>query len=69
MMKVIPDADKRETLLEEFTDTSGTKQEQTENHVVLPRMSAAPQSSMPADLDKVITPPEMADLLAYIRGQ
>jgi len=32
-------------------------------------MSAAPQSSMPADLDKVITPPEMADLLAYIRGQ
>ena len=32
-------------------------------------MAAAPQSSMPADLDKVVTPPEMADLLAYIRGQ
>jgi hypothetical protein len=27
------------------------------------------QSSMPADLDKVVTPTEMADLLAYIRGQ
>jgi putative heme-binding domain-containing protein len=32
-------------------------------------LAAAPQSSMPADLDKVITPSEMADLLAYIRGQ
>jgi putative membrane-bound dehydrogenase-like protein len=32
-------------------------------------MSAAPQSSMPPDLDKVISPDEMADLLAYIRGQ
>ncbi len=32
-------------------------------------MTAAPQSSMPADLDKVVSPEEMADLLAYIRGQ
>ena len=32
-------------------------------------MAAAPQSSMPADLDKVVSPDEMADLLAFIRGQ
>jgi len=32
-------------------------------------MAAAPQSSMPADLDRMIAPNEMADLLAYIRGQ
>jgi putative membrane-bound dehydrogenase-like protein len=31
------------------------------------RMSVSPQSSMPADLDKVITPEEMADLIAYLR--
>jgi putative heme-binding domain-containing protein len=33
------------------------------------KMTVAPQSSMPADLDKVIAPGEMADLLAFIRGQ
>jgi hypothetical protein len=27
-----------------------------------------PQSSMPSDLDKLITPEEMADLLAFIRN-
>jgi putative membrane-bound dehydrogenase-like protein len=31
------------------------------------RMTVSPQSSMPADLDKVITPAEMADLIAYLR--
>ena len=30
-------------------------------------LTALPQSSMPADLDKVVTPGEMADLLAYLR--
>jgi putative heme-binding domain-containing protein len=33
------------------------------------KMSVSPRSTMPADLDKVISPDEMADLLAYIRGQ
>jgi putative heme-binding domain-containing protein len=33
------------------------------------RMTVSPQSSMPADLDKVITPAEMADLIAFIRGE
>jgi putative membrane-bound dehydrogenase-like protein len=31
------------------------------------KLTASPQSSMPADLDRVVTPGEMADLLAYIR--
>jgi putative heme-binding domain-containing protein len=31
------------------------------------RMSVSPQSSMPADLDKLIVPEEMADLLAFLR--
>jgi hypothetical protein len=30
------------------------------------RMTMLPQSSMPADLDKVISPQEMADLLAFL---
>lgn len=33
------------------------------------KMSVSPRSTMPADLDKAISPDEMADLLAYIRGQ
>jgi len=33
------------------------------------KMTVAPQSSMPADLDKVIAPDDMADLLAFIRRQ
>ncbi len=32
------------------------------------KMTVAPQSTMPSDLDKVITPEDMADLLAYLRG-
>ena len=32
------------------------------------KMTVAPQSTMPADLDKVITPEDIADLLAYLRG-
>jgi putative heme-binding domain-containing protein len=31
------------------------------------RMSVSPQSTMPADLDKLIAPGEMADLLAFLR--
>jgi putative heme-binding domain-containing protein len=39
--------------------------------VLIPRrdirtLTMLPQSPMPAELDKIITPPEMADLLAYI---
>jgi putative heme-binding domain-containing protein len=39
--------------------------------VVIPRadirqITMLPQSSMPSDLDKVISPAEMADLLAYL---
>jgi putative heme-binding domain-containing protein len=30
-------------------------------------MTVSPQSAMPADLDKQITPEQMADLLAYLR--
>ena len=30
-------------------------------------MTVSPQSSMPADLDKLVTPEEMADLLAFLR--
>jgi putative membrane-bound dehydrogenase-like protein len=41
--------------------------------VTIPRsdiksMRVLPQSSMPADLDRIITPEEMADLLAFIRN-
>jgi hypothetical protein len=30
-------------------------------------MTVSPQSAMPADLDKLITPEQMADLLAFLR--
>jgi putative heme-binding domain-containing protein len=33
------------------------------------KMSVSPRSTMPSDLDKVISPDEMADLLAYVRGR
>jgi len=40
--------------------------------VVIPRaeirtMTASPQSTMPADLDTMVSPDQMADLLAFIR--
>lgn len=52
-----------------ITLRQGQGREVTVRRSEIRSMAAAPQSSMPADLDKVITPGEMADLLAYIRGR
>ena len=45
----------------------GQGKEVTVRRADIRKMTVAPQSSMPADLDTVIAPDEMADLLAFIR--
>jgi putative heme-binding domain-containing protein len=52
-----------------ITLRQGQGREVTIRRADIRSLGAAPQSSMPSDLDKVIDPAEMADLLAYIRGQ
>jgi putative heme-binding domain-containing protein len=54
------------------TPTSVTLRQAGTQQVTIPRseirtMTVSPQSAMPADLDKLITPEQMADLLAYLR--
>ncbi|HXE80967.1 MAG TPA: PVC-type heme-binding CxxCH protein [Vicinamibacterales bacterium] len=59
-------------LLAGQTPTSVTLRQGSGQAVTIARediraMTALPESSMPADLDKVITPEEMADLLAFLK--
>jgi putative heme-binding domain-containing protein len=54
------------------TPTSVTLRQGDTQQVTIPRaeirrMTVSQQSAMPADLDKLITPAEMADLLAFLR--
>jgi len=54
------------------TPTSITLRQGSAQQVTIPRseirkMTLSPQSAMPADLDKLITPEQMADLLAFLR--
>ena len=54
------------------TPTSITLRQGGTQQVTIPRgeiraMTVSPQSAMPADLDKLITPQQMADLLAFLR--
>jgi putative heme-binding domain-containing protein len=54
------------------TPTSVTLRQGGTRQVTIPRtqirsMTVSPQSAMPADLDKLITPEQMADLLAFLR--
>ena len=54
------------------TPTSITLRQGSAQQVTIPRgeirkMTVSPQSAMPADLDKLITPEQMADLLAFLR--
>jgi putative heme-binding domain-containing protein len=54
------------------TPTSITLRQGGTQQVTIPRreirkMTVSPQSAMPADLDKLITPEQMADLLAFLR--
>jgi putative membrane-bound dehydrogenase-like protein len=54
------------------TPTSITLRQSGTQQVTIPRgeirsMTVSPQSAMPADLDKLITPEQMADLLAFLR--
>jgi putative heme-binding domain-containing protein len=54
------------------TPTSITLRQAGAQPVTIPRreirsMSVSPQSAMPPDLDKLITPEQMADLLAFLR--
>jgi putative membrane-bound dehydrogenase-like protein len=54
------------------TPTSITLRQGTAQQVTIPRaeiraITVSPQSSMPADLDKLVSPGEMADLLAFLR--
>ena len=54
------------------TPTSITLRQGSAQQVTIPRgdirrMSVSPQSAMPADLDRLITPEQMADLLAFLR--
>jgi putative membrane-bound dehydrogenase-like protein len=54
------------------TPTSITLSQGSAQPITIPRaeirkITVSPQSSMPADLDKLVTPEEMADLLAFLR--
>ena len=54
------------------TPTSITLRQGIRSRSTIPRgeirkMTVSPQSAMPADLDKLITPEQMADLLAFLR--
>ena len=54
------------------TPTSITLRQGSAQPITIPRaeirkITVSPQSSMPADLDKLVTPEEMADLLAFLR--
>jgi putative membrane-bound dehydrogenase-like protein len=56
------------------TPTSITLRQGSAQQVTIPRaeirtMTVSPQSSMPADLDKLVSPEDMADLLAFLRRE
>jgi putative heme-binding domain-containing protein len=66
------DGDTAAGLLGAETPTSITLRQGVGREIVIRRaeiakMAVSPQSTMPADLDTLISPEEMADLLAFIR--
>ena len=60
-------------LLAARTPTSITLRQGPGREITIPRedvrtMTSLPESSMPADLDEIVSPEDMADLLAYVKG-